>query len=77
MTYEFSLSSLFIGLLILMLGIAFVRYHQWIADNFGGGIASYERYKLYSFIVCILGLIVMINLHAFILGLVFTSIFNR
>ena len=77
MTYEFSIPSFFIGLIILIIGILFVRYHQWVADNFGSGVASYDRYKLYALITCGLGLVVAINLHAVILGWVFTSIFNR
>ena len=24
-------------------GAVLVRYYQWIADNFGGGVGSYER----------------------------------
>ena len=77
MTYEFSLPSFFIGVIILALGVVFVRYHQWVADNLGGGVATYDRYKLYAFIACALGLIVMLNLHAVILGWIFNSLFNR
>lgn len=77
MNYEFSIASFFIGLIILVLGVAFVRFHQWIADNFGSGIASYERYKLYAFLTCALGLIVMVNLHAMFLEWFFGMIFGR
>jgi uncharacterized membrane protein len=67
MQYEFSIGSFFVGLLILIGGVAFVRWHQWVADNFGSGVMSYDRYKLAAFIACGLGLIVMINLHATLL----------
>ena len=77
MTYELSAASFFIGIGILVAGVLFVRFHQWIADNFGGGVGSYERYKLYAFITCGLGLIVMTNLHAMVLTWFFNSIFNR
>ena len=77
MNYEFSLTSFFIGLLILAVGIAFVRFHQWVANNFGGGVSSYDRYKLYAFLTCGIGLIVMINLHAVILIAIGNAIFNR
>lgn len=65
--YEFSIGSFFVGLLILAIGVAFVRYHQWVADNFGGGVGSYERYKLWATITCLVGFIVMLNLHTTII----------
>ena len=77
MTYELSWSSFFIGLLILIAGIVFVRFHQWVADNFGGGVGSYERYKLYAFLTCGLGLIVMANLHYVLLSWFFSLIFHK
>lgn len=77
MEYELSFGAFFIGLIILAVGVVFVRFHQWIADNFGGGVASYERYKLYAFITCALGLIVMVNLHAMLLTWFFGLFFGR
>jgi hypothetical protein len=77
MQYEFSLGSFFIGFLILLAGVAFVRWHQWVANNFGSGVASYDRYKLYALLTCILGLIVMINLHAVVLQSIVNLIFPR
>ena len=77
MGYELSATSFFIGVVILIIGVIFVRFYQWIADNFGGGVGSYERYKLYAFITCGLGLIVMVNIHAVLLGWFFGMIFNR
>jgi len=75
MTYEFSVSSFFIGLIILAVGVTFVRFHQWVANNFGSGVASYDRYKLYAFIACGVGLLVMVNLHAVILTAIGQAIF--
>ncbi len=77
MSYEFSFSSFFIGLLILAIGVVFVRFHQWIANNFGNGTSSYDRYKLYAFITCGIGLIVMINLHVVIINAIFDALFHR
>lgn len=73
--YELSLGSFFLGLLILAAGVAFVRWHQWVADNFSGGVGSYDRYKLYAIITCVVGLLVMINLHAVVLGALVRAIF--
>ena len=77
MNYEFSLSSFFVGLIILAIGVTFVRFHQWVADNFGNGTSSYDKFKLYALGTCILGLVVMINLHAVILGALVDAIFKR
>jgi hypothetical protein len=76
MQYEFSIGSFFVGLLILLAGVAFVRWHQWVADNFGSGVASYDRYKLYAFLSCGLGLIVTVNFHATLLLWFFGMLFN-
>jgi len=75
MDYELSLGSFFFGLLILAVGVAFVRWYQWVADNFGGGVGSYERYKLYAILTCVVGLLVMVNLHAVILKALVSAIF--
>ena len=74
MQYEFSVGSFFIGLLILAAGVAFVKWHQVIADNFGSGVSSYDRYKLWAFITCGAGLVVMLNLHAMFLTWFFSLI---
>ncbi len=66
--YEFSIGSFFVGLLILAAGVAFMRWHQWVGDNFGSGFSSYDRYKLWALITCIVGLVVIVNLHVVILG---------
>ena len=75
MQYEFSIGSFFLGLVILIVGAAFVRWYQVIADNLGGGVASYDRYKLWAFITCGVGFIVMLNLHTLILGWVVSLLF--
>ena len=77
MTYEFSLGSFFVGLLIIAAGAAFAKWHQQVADNLGGGVGSYEQYKLWAFITCGLGVVVMLNLHAAILGWLFGMLFHR
>ena len=78
MNYEFSLGSFFFGLMIIIAGAVFMRFHQWVADNFGGGLGSYDRYKLYALITVIVGFLVMTNLHVvilrFLLGFVFPGL---
>ena len=75
MTYEFSIGSFFIGLIILGVGIAFVRWYQVIADNLASGVSSYDRTRLWAFITCGVGFLVMLNLHTFLLGAFFSLLF--
>jgi hypothetical protein len=75
MEYEFSAGWFFTGFIVLLIGVAFVKWHQWVADNLGSGVASYERYKLYAFITCGLGFIVMLNLHTLVLRWFFSLFF--
>ncbi len=76
MEYHFNFAWFFIGLLIVCAGGLFLRYHQWVADNFGGGLGSYDRYKLAAVITIGVGLIAMVNLHTFILGAIFSGLFG-
>jgi hypothetical protein len=75
MNYEFSIGSFLIGLIILAGGVAFVRWHQVIADNLGSGVVSYDRFKLWAFITCGVGFIIMLNLHIILLGWLVSMLF--
>lgn len=77
MEYTFSWGWFLIGLIILAVGTALVLWHQKIADNFGSGVVSYGRYQLFGLIACIVGFIVMLNLHTFLLRAVFGMFFGR
>jgi len=77
MQYEFSIGSFFVGLLILAVGVACVKWYQPIADNLGSGVGSYERFKLWAFIICGLGFVVMVNLHTMLLIWFFGLFFPR
>ena len=74
--YEFSFGAFFIGLIVLALGAVGVIYHQKIADNFGNGAGSYDRYKLYALIMCGVGVAVMLSLHTIPINWLIDSIFN-
>jgi len=77
MQYQFSVGAFFIGIIIVIVGAIWVRYYQWVADNFGSGVASYDRYRLYAILSVIFGLLTTVNLPIFLLGLIFNSVFNR
>ena len=68
MGYEFSWSAFVFGALIAVAGVLLLRFYQQIADNLGSGAISYDRYKLAGLITTIVGIVVMLNLHALILG---------
>ena len=75
MQCEFSIGSFFVGLIILLIGVIFTRWHQVIADNLGSGVSSYDRFKLVGLLACLLGFIVMLNLQTLILGWFFGLLF--
>ncbi|MDR0957226.1 MAG: hypothetical protein LBM09_01460 [Candidatus Nomurabacteria bacterium] len=79
--YQFSWMWFFIGLAVVAGGILFVRFYKQIADNFGSGAASYERYKLVGLIIAIFGILMMFNLHnlifKFIANLIFGGVMNK
>jgi hypothetical protein len=76
MEYKFSAAWFVAGMLIVIIGSLFMRYHQWVADNFGGGVGSYERYKLVALITIIVGLVSSINLHTVLLSWFFNLLFG-
>ena len=76
MEYEFSTAWFIVGFLITCVGGLFMKYHQWVADNFGGGLGSYDKYKLAAVITVIVGLVAMVNLHSILLSLIFKGLFD-
>jgi hypothetical protein len=76
MNYEFSFGSLLVGCIIVIVGTVFMRFHQTIANNLGSGVSSYDRYKFWALMTCLLGFLVMMNLHWFILGNLLHAIFH-
>lgn len=80
MEYEFSVAWFVVGLMVVIVGGLFVKYHQWVADNFGGGLGSYDKYKLAALITVAVGLVFMLNIHtvflAWFFGMLFSGIAN-
>jgi Ca2+/Na+ antiporter len=76
MEYSFSWGWFFGGLAIIVVSVIFMRFYQWIADNFGAGVADYERYKLFGLIAIGVGLLSMINVLPLLLMLILSQIFG-
>ena len=76
MEYHFSIAWFVIGFLIVATGGLFMKYHQFVADNLGGGVGSYDKYKLAALITVGVGLIAMLNLHTIILGWILGGLFS-
>ncbi len=76
MEYEFSIAWFVVGFLVVVTGGVFLKYHQFVADNLGGGMGSYDRYKLAAVITIGVGLIAMVNLHTLLLGWLLGSLFS-
>lgn len=77
MEYTFSWGSFFIGLIILLVGGALVVWFRPIADNFGGGVSSYERYRMWGLIACGVGFVIMLNLHSVLLTWALGGLFRN
>ena len=71
-----NIGSFLLGLAILAVGVVFMKYHQQVADSFGSGGISYDKYKLAALIVCGIGIIIMTSLHVLILQFI-VSLFPR
>ncbi len=77
MEYTFTWGWFFIGLIVLAASVALTVWHRVIADNLGSGVVSYDRYRLAGLIGCALGIVVMLNLHTFLLVLFFSQLFGQ
>ena len=76
MGFEFSFGWAFAGLGIMIVATLVLRFHQPIANAMGGGMADYERYKLYALIAIVVGFLTMINIVPLILHLLLGSLFG-
>ncbi len=74
--YEFSFNALFLGLVILATGGVITVFYQKLADNLGGGVSSYERFRLAGLVVCGAGFVIMTGLHTIPLNWLLHSLFG-
>ena len=77
MDFTFSIGWLVGGLAIAAVGGAIVIFYRQIADNLANGVSSYEHVKLFGIVTAIIGLLVAMNLHIFILTLLVNLITGK
>ena len=70
MDFTFDFGWMIGGLVIAAAGGAIVFFHRQIAENMANGVSSYEKVKLFGVITIVVGLLVTMNLHTFILTLI-------
>ncbi len=77
MEYTLSIGSFFLGLLIIAVSAAILFWYRQIAENMMSSTASYDKLRLWAVFGVIIGLLVMFNLHMFILGWLVGLVFHR
>lgn len=77
MEYEFSLAWFLGGLGLTIVGALIVIFYKVIANNLVNGVSSYEKVKLFGVLACLIGLVIMANLHIYLLNLLTEFLFER
>lgn len=77
MDFTFSFGWMFGGLAIALAGGLIVFFYRPIAENLANGVSSYEKVKLFGVITVVVGLLVTMNLHIFILTFITNLLFGR
>ena len=70
MYWKFDPFWFFIGILLLVVGILIVRFHQRIADSLASGVSSYGKTKIFGLVVCGVGFLFITNLHTTLVRLI-------
>ena len=77
MDYTFSWSWFGAGVAIMIGATLFIRFHQWIANNFGAGVGDYEKYKFYGVIAAAVGFASMVNIVPLVLTIFVNALFKQ
>lgn len=73
---HFSFGWFFVGIVCTIVGIVMTRFYKQIADNFGSGVTSYNRYKYIGVGLTVAGLIMIFNLHTIVLDFIGNTFFG-
>lgn len=73
---KFSFGTFLIGVAMTIISGLFIAFHRQIADNMGGGVSDYERYKKWGMAALGISILVMINVHKILLDLFVNTFFR-
>lgn len=81
MHYSFNIPWFIVGIIVTAVGLALVRYYKEVCDNFAWGAHSYQKCKLIGLATCMVGILMIFNLHSLLLSAIahtfFSSVINR
>lgn len=81
MYYSFNVPWFIVGIIVTAVGLALVRYYKEACDNFAWGAHSYQKCKLIGLATCMVGILMIFNLHSLLLSAIahtfFSSVINR
>lgn len=76
MDYSFNLGAVIAGFAITVAGLLIIKFYKQLGDNFGFGVASYQKFKLAGLIGVVAGLLIMFNLHTLVLEFIANTFFG-
>ena len=74
MDYKFDFNAMFIGIVIMCVGVLFLRFYKSISDFF---VIPYGKFRLASLLILISGFLAALNIHLLLLDLLTKIIFRK
>ena len=74
---KFSLGGFMFGAIAMIIGILMVRFYKEIADNLAGGIATYDRIRMWGVGVAVFGVLMMFGVVQWLLILILRQVFPQ
>jgi hypothetical protein len=70
--YQFSLLWFIVGIVVLALGGVITLFYNKFAD--ASGFSNYSRWRIAGLVICGLGIILMLNLHTYLILLLVQTV---
>ena len=74
---KFSLGGFMFGAIAMIIGILMVRFYKGIADNLAGGLATYDKIRMWGVGVAVFGVLMMFGIIQWLLVLVLRQVFPQ
>ena len=74
---KFSLGGFMFGAIAMIIGILMVRFYKGIADNLPGGLATYDKIRMWGVGVAVFGVLMMFGIIQWLLVLVLRQVFPQ